>query len=254
VRQAQLHRAPGLRITACSRDAPEPPSTANDRHQQQPVNLKLARALNPASNARDTLVMRSSASTGSAIGSSTAPCTSSLSAACAATRPPWPTSSAAAPKAKPTGRSAAASSATSPATSTANTRDFRCLGLSGVYRLSCSLSVLESVFVAALPVCGHGRGPRVAAGLARGSTVRVPGGRGGSSFLACCVRGGQLAVAGGEDGDLGFPGDGRLGAGGVREFRACFLRAFRVALPARDVEGVQARAGGGVRRGGERVQ
>ena len=70
-----------------------------------------------------------------------------------------------------------------PAGYTLNTRDFRCLGLSGMYRLSCSLSVLESVFVATLPVCGHGRDPRVAAGLARGSTVRGPGGRGGSSFL-----------------------------------------------------------------------
>jgi hypothetical protein len=62
-----------------------------------------------------------------------------------------------------------------------NTSDFRCLWLSGVYHHSCSLSVLESVFVAVLPVCGHGRGPRVAAGLARGSTARGPGGRGGSS-------------------------------------------------------------------------
>jgi hypothetical protein len=39
--------------------APERPSTAND--PCQPANLKLARALNPASNARDTLVMRRSA-------------------------------------------------------------------------------------------------------------------------------------------------------------------------------------------------
>ena len=31
---------------------------AHGRHQQQPVKLKLARALNLASNARDTLVMR----------------------------------------------------------------------------------------------------------------------------------------------------------------------------------------------------
>jgi hypothetical protein len=44
----------------CPRDAPELPSTANDRHQRQPVNLKLAWALNPATNARDTLVMRRS--------------------------------------------------------------------------------------------------------------------------------------------------------------------------------------------------
>src|SRR5713101_1952958 len=29
-------RAPGLALRACPRDAPEPPSTANERHQQQP--------------------------------------------------------------------------------------------------------------------------------------------------------------------------------------------------------------------------
>ena len=59
-----------------------------------------------------------------------------------------------------------------------NTRDFRCLGLSGAYRLLCSLSVLESVCVAALLVCGHGLGPRVAAGLAHrshGPRPRRPG-------------------------------------------------------------------------------
>jgi len=42
---------PGLRITGvlqtCPPDVPEPPLTANDRHHQQPVNLKLARDLNP---------------------------------------------------------------------------------------------------------------------------------------------------------------------------------------------------------------
>ena len=43
------------------RDAPERPSTANDRHQQHPANLKLARALDPRATHRDTLVMRSSA-------------------------------------------------------------------------------------------------------------------------------------------------------------------------------------------------
>jgi hypothetical protein len=59
---APLHRQPGLRITgACPRDAPEPPSTASDCHLQQLANMKVARALNPASNARDTLVMCSSA-------------------------------------------------------------------------------------------------------------------------------------------------------------------------------------------------
>jgi len=59
--------------------------------------------------------------------------------------------------------------------SSPNTRDFRCFGLSGVERLSCSVRVLESVFVVASPACGHGRNPRVAAGPARGSTVRGPG-------------------------------------------------------------------------------
>jgi hypothetical protein len=33
-------------LQACPRHVPEPPSTANRRHQQQPVNLKLARASN----------------------------------------------------------------------------------------------------------------------------------------------------------------------------------------------------------------
>ena len=63
-----------------------------------------------------------------------------------------------------------------------------------------------------------------------------------------------LAEAGREYVDLGFPGDGRLGGGGVREFRACFLRAFGVPLPSGDVEGVQGGAGGGVGCGGDRVQ
>jgi hypothetical protein len=57
-------RAPGLRSTsvpnACPRDVPEPPSTANDRRQQQPVNLKLAQAFGATSNAREPLVMRKS--------------------------------------------------------------------------------------------------------------------------------------------------------------------------------------------------
>ena len=35
-----------------------------------------------------------------------------------------------------------------------------------------------------------------------------------------------LAEAGREHGDLGFAGDGGLGGGGVREFRACFLARF----------------------------
>ncbi len=78
----------------------------------------------------------------------------------------------------------------------------------------------------ALAVSGHGGCPRVAAGLARGSTVRVPRWAGGSSFLTGCFPGTRLAEAGCEYGDLGFPGDGCLGRGSVREFRACFLGAF----------------------------
>jgi hypothetical protein len=58
---------PPDRLSA-SRHAPEPPSTANDRHQQQHANLKLARASGPASNARDTLVMRSSAASPPVLG------------------------------------------------------------------------------------------------------------------------------------------------------------------------------------------
>ncbi len=58
-----------------------------------------------------------------------------------------------------------------------NTRDFRCFRLFGVLWSSCSVSVLVPVFPVVLAVSGHGCCPRVAAGLARGSTVRVPGGR-----------------------------------------------------------------------------
>jgi hypothetical protein len=46
--------------SACPRDAPEPPSTANDRHQQQPANMKLAEALDPQATHGNTLVMRRS--------------------------------------------------------------------------------------------------------------------------------------------------------------------------------------------------
>ena len=54
-------RDPGLRITgACPRNAPGQPSIANDRHQQQPANMKLARALNLRATYGNTLVMRRS--------------------------------------------------------------------------------------------------------------------------------------------------------------------------------------------------
>ena len=58
-----------------------------------------------------------------------------------------------------------------------NARDFRYFRLFGVLWSSCPVSVLVPVFPVALAVSGHGGCPRVAAGLARGSTVRVPGGR-----------------------------------------------------------------------------
>lgn len=46
----------------------------------------------------------------------------------------------------------------------------------------CSASVFESVFVVGPVTRGHGFCPRVAAGMARGSTVRGPAWRGGSPF------------------------------------------------------------------------
>ena len=55
--------------------------------------------------------------------------------------------------------------------------------MSRVLRICCSVSVFESVSVMAAVVCRHGVCPRVAAGVARGSTVRAPAGRDGSSFL-----------------------------------------------------------------------
>ena len=45
---------------ACPRDVPELPSTANDRRQQQPANMKPARALKPRATDENTLVMRRS--------------------------------------------------------------------------------------------------------------------------------------------------------------------------------------------------
>ncbi len=60
-RAAPLDRALGLRsMGACPRDAPELPSTANDRHRRQPANMKLGRALNLRATHENTLVMRSS--------------------------------------------------------------------------------------------------------------------------------------------------------------------------------------------------
>src|SRR6266567_3073200 len=58
---ASLRREPGPGITgACPRDVPEPPPTANDRHQQQPANMKPARPSSPRPTPENTLVMCSS--------------------------------------------------------------------------------------------------------------------------------------------------------------------------------------------------
>ena len=64
VRAVTRKSAPGPRFSgalqACPPDVPEPPSTVNGRHQQQPVNLKLAQGLNPRATHENTLVMRRS--------------------------------------------------------------------------------------------------------------------------------------------------------------------------------------------------
>jgi len=101
---------------------------------------------------------------------------------------------------------------------------------------------------------GHGCGPRVAAGEARGSTAAVPRARGDSSFPVGGFRAAGSGEAGRELGDLGFPGYGCLGRGGVREFRACFLRAPGVPLAAGDVQGAQDGAGGVIPRCGNGIQ
>ena len=61
-RRTPPYRTASLRTTGtCPRDVPEPPSTANDRHQQEPVNLKLIRAFSPRPTHQNILVMRSRA-------------------------------------------------------------------------------------------------------------------------------------------------------------------------------------------------
>jgi hypothetical protein len=47
-------------VEACPRDAPEAPSRANDRQRQHLANPNVDADLQPASNARDRLVMRRS--------------------------------------------------------------------------------------------------------------------------------------------------------------------------------------------------
>ena len=114
---------------------------------------------------------------------------------------------------------------TQPTQTSPNARDFRCFRLFGVLWSSCSVSVLVAVFRVVLAVSGHGCCPRVAAGLARGSTVRVPRRAGRFLLPDGLLSWRRLAEAGCEHGDLGFPGNGCLGGAGVREFRACLLRA-----------------------------
>jgi hypothetical protein len=71
--------------------------------------------------------------------------------------------------------------------------------------------------------------------MARGSTGRVSRLAGsGFSFLSPGLVP-ESVEAGREHGDLGFPGDGHLGGGGVREFRACFLRPLGVPWPAGEI-------------------
>src|SRR6266516_2893978 len=69
-----------------------------------------------------------------------------------------------------------------------NTKDFRFLWRSEVLLASGSVCALESVFMMAVLGWGHAICPRVAAGLACGSTVRGPAGRfllpGGFGFPA----------------------------------------------------------------------
>src|SRR5260370_13818314 len=62
--------------------------------------------------------------------------------------------------------------------------------------------------------------------MARGSTVRGPGGRGGFSFLAGSGCGRDSGEAGREYDDLRFPGNGLLGRGGVRNFGPAFWARF----------------------------
>ena len=96
--------------------------------------------------------------------------------------------------------------------------------------------------------------PACRCGSARGSTGRGPAGAGRFSSFRPQGRDAGSVEAGCEDGDLRFPGEGLLGGGGVPEFRAGLLLAFGVPLPAGDVEGAQGGAGGGVGRGGDRLQ
>ena len=103
-----------------------------------------------------------------------------------------------------------------------NTRDFRCLWRSGLLPLSCSVSVFESGCVVPPRECGHGFGPRVAAGTARGSTVRGPGGRGGSSFLTVPASAAGYEKPGANTVTCGFPVTVCLVAVACRNFGRAF--------------------------------
>lgn len=77
--------------------------------------------------------------------------------------------------------------------------------MSGCYGLGVLFLSLGPVSVMAAAMCGQDFCPRVAAALARGSTVRVPGWRGGCSFLAVVLPGPGYLVPGANTVTWGFP-------------------------------------------------
>jgi hypothetical protein len=78
----------------------------------------------------------------------------------------------------------------------------------------CSVSVFVPVSGAVPSGCGHGCGPRVAAGQRAVSTDRGPACAGRFLLTGSGLRAG-LVAAGREYGDLRFPGRGFLGSGGA---------------------------------------
>ena len=74
--------------------------------------------------------------------------------------------------------------------------------------------------------CGHGFGPRVAAGMARGSTVRGPGGRGGFSFLTVPASAAGYEKPGANTVTCGFPVTVCLVAVACRNFGLAFWARF----------------------------
>src|SRR5216683_464914 len=87
-----------------------------------------------------------------------------------------------------------------------NTRDFRCLSGAGVLQFSCSVWVLQSVSRLCCPGCRRGFCPRVAAGVARGSTVRGPGAGAVTPSWRVPSWPRRYPVPGASTGTWGFPG------------------------------------------------